>query len=358
MLIPYHGVRKAPRAQVLFTGSTAVKKGQAFCFDTDYYSDSIDGHAATDATSQRLRRVELPASGNNLRFAGYAVQDYAAKSGGQIIEIAYGEGEAYVLASIDVTKDTTYMTASVATGVQGFSDNQGFMGKGTALALETDAGVVKFTSLDGTATAETSGGVTTVTKTGIGTASSAGDRLVVYGGATTDGATATTPGIYTILTAPTADTITIGTDLGTTYLACKVLDDEDHAVQAYIFDGPESGLTDWTSPLDDAASTPVPMVGGVTFICGGVTLGADDSTATLADGTVNGLRKAFVGMGTLTTNDFKVTVTSGVLDDGASLASAAFDAADEFIVLEWAGSFADNASGVWKEQQSAGYTAA
>lgn len=357
MRIPYHGPKWAPIIHVFFTGNGAVKRGQGFCFEMDYASGSIDGHAATDATSQRTRRVQLPASGNNLRFAGYAVQDYDAKTGGQIIEIAHGEGLAHVLASVDTVLDTTYMTVSTATGVQGMSDVQGFMGKGTSLALQTDAGVVKFTSLDGSAAAATSGGVATITKTGIGTAASAGDRLVVYGGATTAGADAGAPGIYTVLTTPTADTLTIGTDLGAARIACKVLDDADHPVLAYIFDGPESGLTDWTAPRNNAASSPVPMVGGVTFVTGGVTLGSGASTFTLADGTVNGLRKAFVGMGTLTTAGFEVTVTSGVLDDGAALSTATFDAADEFIVLEWSGSFADNGSGVWKEQQSAGYTA-
>ena len=359
MLIPYHAPKKAPVMHVYFTGSTAVKRGQGLCFDTDYSSGTITGHAATDATDQRLRRVELPASGNNLRFAGYAVQDYPARTGGQIVEMAHGEGWAFVLAGVDTVLDTTYLTVSVAPGVQGYSDYQGFMGKGTALALQTDAGVVKFTSLDGSTAAATSGGVTTITKTGIGTASSVGDRLVVYGGATTAGAAAGTAGVYPILTITDANNVTIGTDLGAARIACKVLDDADHVVLAYIFDGPESGLTDWTSPRNDAASSPVPMVGGVTFVIGGVTLGTGVSTFTLADGTVNGLRKAFVGMGTLTTNGFVVTVTSGEQKDGASaLDTATIDAANEFIALEWAGSFATNTSGVWQEKQSANYTAA
>ena len=349
----------APLKKVLYTGSAAVQQGQGFCYDTDF-TGSATGEAATDPSAKRMGRVELPSATNNQRFAGVAAQSYAARTGGQHIEIREPGGMAYVLAGVDTVVDTTLLTLSASGADQGRFTFQGFGGRGTALALETDAGVVKHTALDGSATAAYAAAVTTITHTAIGTNSAVGDRLVVLGGADdATGGDATlgemaTAGVYTIVSAPTADTVTIATDIGDVDIVCYVLDNEEHPILAYLFDGEESGLQQFVSPQDAVAVAS--MVGGVTFVCGGYTMAAD-STFTLADGVVNGLKKAFVGMGTLTTKDYKITVTSGLRGDGSTgLASVLIDAADEYLVLEWMGSFADNASGVWLCNQYAGAT--
>jgi hypothetical protein len=98
------------------------------------------------------------------------------------------------------------------------------------------------------------------------------------------------------------------------------------------------------------------MAGGVTYICGGVAVGSADANGALADGAFFGMKKAFWCLGTLTTNDAKVTpATAGiqlkVLDaidtaaqgDPLAIASATFDAAGERLFLEWWGVWAERA---------------
>jgi hypothetical protein len=100
------------------------------------------------------------------------------------------------------------------------------------------------------------------------------------------------------------------------------------------------------------------MIGGTTILCGGYTMAAD-STSTLADGIIEGQKKAIAGLGTLTTKDWVLTVTSGLQKDGSTaLASFAIDAAEEEAVLQWHGNVGDSPDGQWTELQSAGATAA
>ncbi|MCJ7828236.1 MAG: hypothetical protein MUP81_00650, partial [Dehalococcoidia bacterium] len=89
------------------------------------------------------------------------------------------------------------------------------------------------------------------------------------------------------------------------------------------------------------------MVGGTTFIAGGLTVGTD-STATLADGIEEGQLKAFAGLGTLTTNDWIITVTSGLKVGGTALATIEIDAATDQAVLVWYGNLGLSTSGQWR----------
>lgn len=100
-----------------------------------------------------------------------------------------------------------------------------------------------------------------------------------------------------------------------------------------LMDGAESGLVE---TIQAVSATAVPMMkGGLTLVTGGITI-ATDSTDTLADGTFQGMRKAIKLVGTLTTQDYLVTVTNGEQLDGATdLASLEFDGAGDFSVLEW-----------------------
>ena len=118
--------------------------------------------------------------------------------------------------------------------------------------------------------------------------------------------------------------------------------------------GQPSGLVEALAVVDNDAV--VPMVGGVTYIVGSDITGGN-CTATLADGTISGIRKAFNVAVAVSTSDFVLTVTSGEqrvkTTDGAvvALASATFDAQGEKILLEWQ-------DGVWKELYSSGATLA
>jgi hypothetical protein len=98
------------------------------------------------------------------------------------------------------------------------------------------------------------------------------------------------------------------------------------------------------------------MVGGTTILCGGYTMAAD-STATLADGTRIGQHKACAALGALTTQDWLLTVTSGIQMDGSALATLEFDAANDFAELVWSSAGNSNA-GVWREIARVGPTAA
>jgi len=352
--------------KVMYTGTDALKEGEGLCYDADYTS-AVDGEAATDPCLKRTCRAERGSATNNMRFAGVVVSNYDANPHGMMVEVYPPGSMAYVLAGVNTVLPVgavagTILTCSVADADSGRFSLAGYSGRGTAQALETDAGVVKFTTLSGTAAAAYAASVTTITDTGIGTASAVGDRVVVLGGAdvTTGGDVTTgelaTEGIYAITAIPSADTVQIATDIGDVQISCYVLDDAEHTILAYLQEGPESGLQEFITPQDAVAVSG--MTGGVSFLAGGYTMTAD-STYTLADGVEPGIRKAFAGLGAITTGNYVITVTSGIQRDGTSaLNTATFDAANEFISLVWEGSFGTVNAGYWKADHGAGYAAA
>lgn len=119
--------------------------------------------------------------------------------------------------------------------------------------------------------------------------------------------------------------------------------------------GPQSGGVEEVTVVDNDAV--VCMVGGVTYVIGAA-LATGDCTFTLADGTLSGQQKAFSVVDTaVTTNDFVVTVTSGIQTDGSTaLATVTMNALAEEIVLTWCAVAA--AGGVWVENYSVGATKA
>ena len=340
------------KEKVWFTGSTALKKGRGVCYDLDYYTAN-SGEAVTDNWGRRGNVVAVPSTSNNLAFAGVTTQAYTAVSGGQAIEIYTPGSICEVAVGLATTINSTRLTCSVNSGDAGRFTLQGLSGRGTALALQTKAaasgGDITFSSLDGSATFATA----TLTKTGIGTACGYGDDdidptefvLVVLGGATAgDSTTAiTTQGEYPILTAPTADTITIGTNIGTTAVTCYVIKNTYPTVQCLLEDGEESGLQEVLTPKSSSAIQS--MVGGTTFLCGGLTM-AGASTATLADGLTEGQKKAVAGLGTLTTSGWLLTVTSGLKTVGTALASITIAAAGQYGVFVWHGKLGGGTAGL------------
>lgn len=104
---------------------------------------------------------------------------------------------------------------------------------------------------------------------------------------------------------------------------------------AYLHDGPQSGGIEVVTPPTTGTAITL-MVGGVTYLIGTVAIGSADATFTLADGTYSGQKKAFVCEGTYSSNDVEVTVTSGLLADGATnLATVSFNADLEEMELTW-----------------------
>lgn len=76
------GQNQSNKLLVKFTGSTALSKGMGVCFNRDE-----TGTGATANDPARGYAVELPSITNNNCFAGVVTMDYAAKTGGQYIEI-------------------------------------------------------------------------------------------------------------------------------------------------------------------------------------------------------------------------------------------------------------------------------
>lgn len=326
----YIGLAPKIPFKVWFTGSTALKEGMGLCYDRNYGT-------AAEVNERRMTYVELPSAtlSNNMASAGVVSRDYAAVSGGQMIVIYLPGSTCKVAASIDTTVGVTRLTCSASAADAGRFGVAGFSGRGSALALQTITDGNIFSSLDGTATAAYAASKTTITKTGIGTAcgyltesvSPVDHKVVILGGATdADSSELAVVGTYAVVTAPTADTITITEDIGDVDVALYVYEGNP-TVLAYLEDGKESGLQEFISPQTGVA---IPaMVGGITRICGGYTMAAD-STDTLADPWFPGLEKQFLGMGTITTKGWKITVTSGLkCAGGGALATILFDAADE-----------------------------
>lgn len=84
---------------------------------------------------------------------------------------------------------------------------------------------------------------------------------------------------------------------------------------AYLQEGPQSGGAEVLDLPSGGGAIGTLMVGGATLFTGR-SVGSGSATATLADGTIPGLRKKFGIITTeLTTNDVVLTVTTGVTDD-------------------------------------------
>lgn len=130
---------------------------------------------------------------------------------------------------------------------------------------------------------------------------------------------------------------------------------------AKLESGEPSGLVENvvanTDGLLDGGATTV-MVGGVTYLDTDISTGAG-ATATLADGTVPELKKAFVAR-EAQANELTVTVTSGIqgvanANPTTGLANFALDADLEEITLHWN---ALDTNGLWVLQHYVGVTLA
>jgi hypothetical protein len=342
---------KKPR-RVWFGGATALVKGQGVCYDLDVLTTET-GQTATDKFGARGITVAVPDASNSLAFAGVTAQAYPAKAAGQWIEI-HEPGSICEVATLHATViNSTMLTCGIGSAIGGRFSLGGFAGRGSAIALQTKAAAtgadITFSSLDGTAV----NAGTTITKTGIGTACGFGSSTIsptdfyvtIFGGGDDDAVA--TASRQQVLTAPTADTITVGTTPGTTCYLTLVVTKGSPTVLAKLLDGEESGLVEFVSPNDNAAAQHA-LPAGVTFVCGGYTITTGASTSTLADGTLDGIKKGFACLGALTTQDYVVTVTSGLVAAGTALTSLALDAAAEHASMVWHGNFGPGTTGLWR----------
>lgn len=359
---PYIGQGRALPRKVFFSGSTALQKGQGLCYARDYVTTTT-GQTAADAYGGRDKIVELPDNSNNLWFAGVAADDYEAVSGGKWIEICEPGSVCRIGILAATTIGSTRLTAIAGLGNEGSGrfGPAGFIGRGSAVALQTVAAVTGPTdysiapissSIDGSATYTSAS--KTVTKTGAfanvpATANLQGNEYIyVIGGATDNagGATGTvaTVGRYKIVTKTSDDAVIVETAIasGNIDLAFYCVRGNP-TVLAKLDEGAQSGLVEYVSP-NAATAAMTCMVGGTTRFFGGFDLDGADATFTLADATQPGLRKAFQLLAAITTNDVQITVTSGLVIDPSqanpsavygALAGIEMDAAADYVLLEW-----------------------
>jgi len=382
-LVQYRKQAYQKKGLFIYLGTTALKKGHGMCFDMDYLTTTVGERAIDKFGARGLKVVQKPVAANAMAFAGILTQDYPARTSGlQLVELYLPGGCAEIaIGGLSTVINATMLTCQIGPDAGRFTLG-GFKGRGSALALQTktitDITNLAFASLDGTATEATSGTTYTITKTGIGTACGYGAdpadaatqyTCVVLGGGDDD--EVVTPKVVSVLTAPSANTITVSAASGVTPYISLYVYKGNPMILAYLYDGEESGLVEFVSPNDNVAAQHA-LISGVTFICGGYTMTTGVSTSTLADGILEGQRKAFAGLGTLTTSGYDITVTSGiqqkVLDEvttGQSvqggplaLAGIVIDAAAEFVTLDWTGNFGTGATGLWVEKTSAGATLA
>lgn len=300
-----------------FTGTTALLKGQGVCYDVDRGTD-------TDVDERRMRHVTLPSQDNHRMFAGVASVAYPTSTAGREIIIFEPGSTCDVALTVDVVVGKTTVTCSCGVADAGLFGQPGFAGRGTALALQTNASGQLTGEIDGTGSLVASS--LTLTGTGFDDASE-GDNIFILAGQS-DGTNTIAPLATTIATVTNDSTVVLAAvtgAAGTAVCSYAVTSaTSPPTCLAYLQTGEESGLVEWISSTDNVA---VPITEtGHTFLHGGGTQDTGDSVHTLTTYSPLGSRKSIKLIGALTTHDFLLTV-AGIRKDGStSLASLEFDA--------------------------------
>jgi len=115
---------------VWFEGATALAEGQGVCYNWDYGT-------ATALDGKRSNRVELPSITNSRWFAGVAARDYAARAGGQFIEIFAPGSFCNILSKANTTIGVGRLTCEAGGTYAGYFRYAGFEGSGSATPLQT-----------------------------------------------------------------------------------------------------------------------------------------------------------------------------------------------------------------------------
>jgi hypothetical protein len=373
-LTQYEKQAYTKKAMFIYRGTAALKKGHGMCFDLDY-ATTTTGETATDNFGTRgLKEVQVPVAANRNAFAGVLTQNYAANPNGltRKVELALPGSCAEISQRVESTINTGLVTCTLGTGtaansssINGVFGHGGLYGLGSAIPLQTlssaTSGDMAFQNITGTATTVYSSatGLTTVTLTGAGTAlgytsaTVAADsyEMTVWGGATAaDSTTERCPsGVYPVVNATGANTFTVTGDTGDG--ACTVnLVKKDLLTLAYLCDGEESGLADIYIPYSGNTTTYISGVSGTSIVLGGLTLAADDESD-VADGTMDGQRKAFYMLATLVTSEMLWDVTSGytlsgTAAAGTTLSTIEMNTAGEWAVMRWH-QFGPASTGAW-----------
>jgi len=321
--------------EVWYEGTDAVKKGEALCYNTDYGT-------AADFDGRRCNRVERASTSNNLAFAGVAERDYSAQNAGQRLRICVPGSKGVPIAlGVNSVINTGLLTFSVGDGGAGRFVKAGLAGRGSAIPRQTNASAVIESSMTGAWSLSAAGTTLTMSDT---TGLAVGDTVVLIGGED-DGTGVVVPGKYTIVTVPAGGvTVTIASAVDTTAAGALLCTGYAYTgnptCQADLLTGEESGGVEFLStPEDGGAAVMTFMVGGMTYICGGVAVGTAVANGALAEGLYPGDRKAFGGLGTL--SGYGVTITPAatgyMVVAGATLTTITIDAAAELWYGVWCG---------------------
>ncbi len=324
---------------VYYNSTTAVFKGDPFCYNTDYGT-------ATDEDQSRLNRVEAPSATNSHRFAGTALFDYP--NGGVWIKITEPGGYGYAKQAIATAAPSTItpgtrMTFEFTSGY-GYFAQEGFPGKGTVEAIRTEAvstsGALVFSSVYGRGAYAHS--TKTITDRGCGSTAgtAAGDTVVVFGGSTNDASATITVGEYTVASVA-AGTITLSTSPVSTgdtwYLHYCVIHKASGrpcvlCTSEFDTEG-QSGGVEYLSVVDNTAC--VPTVNGMSILCGGATFGTGPATYTEVAGTRVHQRKGFAVSGTLTTHGLTVTASNMIYYPNSATTATSFELLTNNCVLAY-----------------------
>lgn len=334
------------KKRVFFTGSVPLIRGQGLCYA--YSTVTTDtGETATDSWGQRGHSVAIPSTSNNNFFAGVADANYAAKTGGQWINIYEPGSICEVAIGADTVINTGFFTCSCKGGDVGLFSRPGMHGRGSMVPLQTNASGVLVRVADG------SGSITTATLTDTGAFGSVavGDFVYLIGGGVAATGVADATGVFgkyivgtqatdtLVLTAATAAN---GHDNATSaapnFTAATAVDyyvmSGQQRCLAYLMAGPESGLQEYLATND--TTTVDAMAFGTTHINGaGQTMGAAGDVDIVAQ-VGGGLKRFVCEGGAATTTAQTITEDAGVtgfIMAGTALASLTVAAAGDHATL-------------------------
>lgn len=329
---------------VWYSGVDALKRGEAVCYDSDRgTAGSID--------LERCNYVEKPTVANSSEFAGVAKETYLARSTGGFIEIYVPGSKCVPVALAANTVLGTGILSFICQGrynigaSAGLSDSGGrfytgkFRGRGSVIPRQTVTAALELET-DGAGWSLATDGVTLTVADS--SAMSPGDTVLLFGGRDHDPGTVI-PGKYLIDTVPDGTSVVLASSaLDVTpsgALSCiGIIYTGNPTAICDLLDGPESNGIEFLNAPDAGSAAMPHKTLGLTYVQGGITLGADVDVA-LAQGTLDGDKTAFVLLGTLTTNEFTIVpVVAGVVLAGTALTSIdGFDAAADAGYLEFKG---------------------
>ena len=324
-----------------YAGTDALKEGEGLCYNIDYGT-------AEDRNGRRGNHVERPSLTNNLAFAGVVASDHSAQAGGQMVRIFVpGSKGVNVALGIDTVIGTGHLTFTAGAGGshRGRFVKSGFPGRGTVVPRQTVDAIYEADWPGATWSMAIDGITLTVADASLFTA---GDTVVILASDKDliAGVKYLTPGKYTVSTADETTTVvlTASAAAGTLTAAVGVTGyayTGNPKCQADLLTGEESGGAEFVQcPTAGTDVDLALMSGGVTYVCGTVTL-AEDCEHNLDDGAFYGQLKGFWCLGTYEAHDLNIDD----LDNGFKMAGTALvelediDAIGDFAFLQWFGSW-------------------